>query len=141
MEKSNASLQARKRKLKVLPYNKAKKSWRRTTNFSCSFKCRSVESKSINNHEYQRSLSSTYEIHSLRWYNTKRFCSHHEEKTRLCQQENSSWKYYKAKKCYQSWRRTFPAVSNIGLENLNLSIIMTIRYILTPPIGRAREFF
>ena len=83
MEKSNASLQARKRKLKVLPYNKAKKSWRRTTNFSCSFKCRSVESKSINNHEYQRSLSSTYEIHSLRWYNTKRFCSHHEEKTRL----------------------------------------------------------
>ena len=32
------------------------------TGFWCSFKCRSGESKSINNYDYQRSLNTAYSV-------------------------------------------------------------------------------
>ena len=35
-------------------------SWGRITDFFCSFKCESGESKSISNHRYQRSLNIAY---------------------------------------------------------------------------------
>ena len=49
----SASLHARKRKLKLSQSQKISK-------FFCSFTCKSWESKSTNNHEYQRSINTAY---------------------------------------------------------------------------------
>ena len=54
----------------------------------------------------------------ISWHNTEWVYFSHEERTRLCKEENEKWNYYKAKRCCQSWRRItifffFCAVSNV----------------------------
>ena len=62
------------------------------------------------------------------------------KKSRQCKQENKN--YYKTKNCYLSRRRCVPifsAVSNVDLENLNISITAYVKDLLVPLIQQNRE--